>query len=594
MADFSGVAGKTGLTFSTNGSFPDSRGVGFLVAGELRNLNAIAHELALPANCDEHALLAAAHERWGADLVAHLRGRFAILVWDPRTSEGFVAVDQLGAGSLFYASSQGELVFATEVGDLLDALTSTPPLDELAVAQWIADGLLQRGRTLYSGVSRLTGGSRIRIDRAGWSIERYWSPQYREPLNGSRAELSAELREQITAAVRRAAPSKGRIGTLLSGGLDSSAIAAVATSCGETAAYSMTFSNYPSVDETPFIDAVTERLHIRSRRREMHPSSLLAPGREFLRRWAWPSISPALYQNLEVARLARDDEIDVLFDGEGGDELFAAPPYLIADALSKGRVPTALRLARQLAGMGDAPPPRVVRWVLREYGLKGLVPRSFHTGARRVRGVGAYALPWLSDRSRRLLEPTESSWDWKANRSGPRWWSQRVELLTAWRESLGSHDYLRRKSAMAGVRDAHPFLDDLDLAEFVLRLPPEQAFDAQLTRPLLREAMVGLLPDDVRLRTHKATFNEYIGACLAGPDWAELVALIGAPDAEVNAFVRPEVVRAMYLDPSPERPPEWIGVVWRLAGIELWLRQLVGRDASPPLTGDVGVGLANA
>jgi hypothetical protein len=271
-----------------------------------------------------------------------------------------------------------------------------------------------------------------------------------------------------------------------------------------------------------------------------------------------------------VGSLAAEDGVGVLFDGEDGDGLFGAPPYLIADAVRKGRVPTALRLARQLAGMGERPPGRVVRWLVREYGLKGAAPRVAHGATRRIRRASHYAPPWFNEDTARNLLAVDESWEWKRV-SGPRWWAHRVDQLTAWRERLGAHDYLRRKAALSGVPDGHPFLDDLDLVEFVLRLPPALAYDASLTRPLLRESMNGLLPDEVRLRPDKSTFNEFIEAVLDGPDRAPLERLL--EDAELRAYVDVGMVRDVFFSaPRDRRPLGWAGIVWRLATAECWLR----------------------
>jgi asparagine synthase (glutamine-hydrolysing) len=579
---FAAVVGGFGLKIVHGAVGLDPDESTCLASGEITNAAELSSELNLSAAAAAEEVVAAGYGRWGAEVLTRLRGRFALLVWDAAARKGLVGVDQLGAGSIFYATPSGDLFVATELRLLLEALKSQPAPDELAVMEWIADGALQRGRTLYAGVSRLTGGSTLTFGSDGYRREGVWRPRYSEPLRGSRRELAAALRDEVFAAVRRRRRGDGVIGTLLSGGLDSSTIAVVAAQSGPSAAYSLTFPSHDGVDESPYIEFLTERLTIPSRHVGMHEQRLLAPIPAFVQEWAWPCISPSLGPNLAVARLAAEDRVEVLFDGEGGDELFGPSPYLLADALRSGRVLTALRLARQLAGAGERPPSRLIRWLIREYGLKGAAPRAFHISARRVRGVRAYALPWLSKRTTRMLAAADESWDWKARYEGPRWWAHRVDQLIAGRERVGAHDYLRRKSAIAGVADAHPFLDDLDLVDFVLRLPPHVTLDAQLDRPLLREAMNGVLPDEIRLRPHKATFDEFIEACLDGPDRVLLQELVASPHSEVRAYVRGDVVRDLFFGASGERRPVgWAGTIWRLASIELWLRAQKAGGSEP-------------
>jgi asparagine synthetase B (glutamine-hydrolysing) len=183
-------------------------------------------------------------------------------------------------------------------------------------------------------------------------------------------------------------------------------------------------------------------------------------------------------------------------------------------------------------------------------------------------------------------------WDWK-RLPGPLWWRYLADALTAQRERFGVHDFLRRKAALAGVEGGHPFLDDGPLVDLALRLPPESAFDRDLDRPLLREAMAGIVPDPIRLRPDKSVFNSVFARALDGPDRAPIRRLLADPNAEVNAYVRPERVREHLLDRPPGRTGmRWAWPLWRLAMIECWLRAqanpsfpdevLAGWDLSAP------------
>ena len=128
----------------------------------------------------------------------------------------------------------------------------------------------------------------------------------------------------------------------------------------------------------------------------------------------------------------------------------------------------------------------------------------------------------------------------------------------------------------------HPFLD-LDLIELVLRLPPEHGFDAMFSRPLLRKAMHGSVPDEVRLRRDKTYFDPLLDHCLATEDRQGVTRLLGAAGAEVQSLADPAGVRGL-LDDGPSRhpggPSSWTRDVWRLATAECWLRSQ--SDASFP------------
>jgi len=139
---------------------------------------------------------------------------------------------------------------------------------------------------------------------------------------------------------------------------------------------------------------------------------------------------------------------------------------------------------------------------------------------------------------------------------------------------MGFFDYFRRRGRAAGVPAQHPFLD-VDLFELVLRLPPEHGFDPYLNRPLLRRAMRGIVPDEVRTRRGKTHFDPLLVDCVGGEDRRLVRRLLGAPDAEVLSVADAAGVRAL-LDGGPSRhprgAPSWTRDVWRLSTAECWLR----------------------
>jgi hypothetical protein len=106
-------------------------------------------------------------------------------------------------------------------------------------------------------------------------------------------------------------------------------------------------------------------------------------------------------------------------------------------------------------------------------------------------------------------------------------------------------------------------------------VPPVASFDADLDRPLLRAATDGQLPDSIRLRTDKSYFGRLFRDCLEGPDRRAIETFVGARDARVNAYVRPDVVRSLILDAPPaRRDGQWAWLTWRLLVVEAWLRSL--------------------
>jgi asparagine synthase (glutamine-hydrolysing) len=513
-------------------------------------------------------------ESEGPAALARLRGRFALLAWQPGGGRAVVAVDQLGAGAVYLHEDGGTLAAATELAELLRLLPRRPGPDKTAVVRWLAGGSLERGQTHYERVRRLEGGHVIEIDGDSWGSRRYWSLGYDSVLPVSEAEAAEKVREGVASAVRRRVRGMEAPGVLLSGGIDSASVAAAGKLARSLPPrpYSAVFPQHPTIDESGLISTVAEGLGLEPRTFAVGAGSMVVPGIEYLRTWSVPSVSPNLFVHRPLLRAAREEGVDVLLDGQGGDELFGCAAYLLADRLRGGRVLSAVELARRLPGVGLAPSGQAVRRLLREFGLKGVLPLAVHRAARRLRHASRYSAPWLTVESSRIAVESDPAWSWKGL-DGPRWWAHRADEVTMQRERMGAHDFLRRKNALTGLVGGHPFLDDLDLIQLVLRLPPELSFDPELDRPLLRRAMAGLLPDVIRLRKEKSYFNALFETCLEGVDGPFVRTLLTSPDAEVRAYVRADVVRSLLLEPpTGRRPRGWGWAVWRLVGIECWLR----------------------
>jgi asparagine synthase (glutamine-hydrolysing) len=116
----------------------------------------------------------------------------------------------------------------------------------------------------------------------------------------------------------------------------------------------------------------------------------------------------------------------------------------------------------------------------------------------------------------------------------------------------------------------------------VLSLPPELAFDPQLSRPLLRDAMTGLMPDSIRLRPTKSYFDELFHATLNETDWTPIRNVLAGDDAAIADYVDPAGIRTLLDRPAARRRGATAWTIWRLFGVECWLRGLAGRALHGP------------
>jgi asparagine synthase (glutamine-hydrolysing) len=546
-----------------------------LLDGFLDNASELSAALEVPPGASPEELLARGWRRWGRGLPARLRGDFALLVWDREHGEGVLARDQLGVRSLFLHDSSGTLYFASELRHLLALLPLRPAPDPVGVAYWVTMSGRPGPATLYEGIRRLNPGAMLLLDRHGVREEHYWTPQFVEPLDLPQPQLAERLREAIGCAVARRLSPKGLTGVLMSGGLDSSSVAAVAVaraSPGAVAAYSAEFPDHPAVDESRLIDQLRSELELGGVTAEVRSGGLLRSALEWIETWGMPLTSWGEFWAGPLLRAASRAGVEVVLGGDGGDELFDCRAYLMADRLRAGRLRDVLALARELPGMGDQPPRRALLLAAQEFALRGAIPGGLHQILDRPQA--RRRLPrWLRPWPARALTESDDPFAWK-RLDGPRWWAYDAHVLTRGVEELGVFENHRRRAALAGLENRHP-LFDLNLLELGLRQPPLATFDRSQDRPLLRTSMSGLLPDSVRLRTEKALFDSLLVDALTGPDGAAVRTLLSNPRAELAAYVNLEDVRRTLLDGGPgatHNPFRWMYQVWRLVTAECWLR----------------------
>jgi asparagine synthase (glutamine-hydrolysing) len=546
---------------------------------------------------DEERTLTALESRGEAALDG-LRGDFALLHWDGRA--GLLARDQLGGRTWVWHDNGTRLAFATEIALLLRVLETTPPPDPVTMAHWLGRSGQPGDRTIYEGIRRIEPACAMRIEpdtRVG--TFRYWNPRPQAPLSIDASEAAARLRDALTTAVARRTAGSDETSVLLSGGLDSSTVAGVAARAlspemRPQRSYSAVFPRHPTVDESELIALLNRELGLRGTQVQVRSGSVANGALEYLERWALPASSPNLFFWFPLLRSAGADGTRVMLDGEGGDETYGLSPYLIADRLMRGRYAGARRLVGQIPGAAGQPSTAMVRSYVKRFGVAGIPPASAHALSRRLRRAERYAPPWFSREMARTLKASVDGAAWK-RLGGPRWWGW---LTAAASRNMGSallHDHSRRRAAIAGIVPRHPLVD-VDVIELVLRFPPELAFDPHLTRPLLREAGRDLVPDPVRLRPSKSTFDAVFHEGIAGPDRPLVRAMVGARDARVREYVNVERLSEMILDKEPPSDLRgrqgWALDAWRLLTAEFWLRYQ--EDPAAPRRDAERIGLADS
>jgi asparagine synthase (glutamine-hydrolysing) len=571
----SGLFGCPPLRVAYSGPPPASTAPLCLLDGHIDNAEEIRGELAADARAtdSDEALLGAGYRRWGLDLPAWLRGDFALLLWDGERKEGLLARDQLGVRPLFLRETGGTLFFAGEIRDLLALLPCRPAPDSASIAHWLGLSSRPGAETLYRGICRLGPGEVLPLGESAARPRRYWSPRFCGVEDLPPEQLAAQVRVALERSVRRRLDAEAPIGVLMSGGLDSASVAALCSDVGtgEVHAYSATFPEHPSTDESALIVELRQALGLGGVTAEVGAGGMLASAIEHLAAWQVPVVSWGEGWALPLMRAARAAGVRTMLGGDGGDELFGPRAYLLADRIRGGHPLQALAIARRLPGAGPHVPRCEVARAFGSLALAGALPYRVHS-VLRARLTRRQAPAWLLPGTVAELIESDDKLAWK-RLDGPLWWARAAHDVAWGIEAGGVFEQQRHRASQAGVEIRNPMLD-LDLVELALRQPPLATLDPRFDRPVLRAAMAGLLPDPSRLRPQKAWFESWVVDSLAEADGAAVRQILTDPRAEVRAYLdRDEMERALFGGGLRQAEPfRWMWQVWRLLTMELWLR----------------------
>jgi len=513
-----------------------------------------------PANADA-ALILAGYERWGADVVDHLLGDFAFAIWDPRARQLFCARDHIGVKPLYFAIGEATVLVSNSVRCLRGHPMVSDRLDEHAVADYLIFGFNRHAeRSAFADLRRLAPATTLTIgvEDPHPHLRRYWRLPVRDTLRLSRDEeyverLDSLLAEAVGDRVR------GPAGVLMSGGLDSTSVAATAAklmrtrgAAGGLDAFTYYYADLIADEEADYAALAASALNIPLHRVRLDEDRAV----DF-----WRTANPATPEPMSVpmtGRMARYFEeagggIRVGLTGEGGDP---ASQLLPGDALRHvSRHPIAGVLAS-----------------LRYRRRRGRLPRlGLRTAVRRRLGRGTAARPvyppWLPPSMERRLELRHrfealNARDGEARAIRP---ASHSDLGSPeWSLILEGYDPGYTKFA-ADIR--HPWLD-VRVLDFMLRLPP---IPWCVDKEIVRRTMGTTLPPEIVERP-KAPLAGYplFDATLDG--LADVLDIASATPS-LAEFI--DIGRFLGIAGKPERlRPSEYEVITRPLGLALWLRQL--------------------
>jgi asparagine synthase (glutamine-hydrolysing) len=545
--------------------------------GEIYNYPELRRELerdghTFRTNCDTEVHLHL-YERHGLDYPRLLRGMFAVALWDSRAQKLLLARDRYGIKPLYYRHTRSDLEFASEIRAL-----PRGEIDLDALEAFLAFNSIPAPYSIFGETRKLPAGHILVWDKNGVSIERFARPgpvPVDELRTGDEAELVEELRARMRDSVKAHLLADVPVGVLLSGGVDSAALAALAAQETADAVHTFTIGFAErSFDERGDARLVAERYGTNHHELLVHPDPrLLLPA--LAEAFDEPFADSSALPTYLVSQLAAQ-HVKVALSGEGGDELFGGY-YTYAADLFADRVAPLARIARPLV---ERLPTSTAK-------------ASFDYKAKRF--VRAAHLPPL-ERHHGWKEIFST--DARAELRGARSAFDPVDVYRArYAETVGADPLARLQDVDFGVylvddllvktdraSMAHslearvPFLDSV-VTNFAFGLPARHKVRGLAKKVLLRKAVAPLLPREI-VHGRKRGFSIPAAAWLRGELAPFARATLSAETLRSQGFFEPKPVQRL-LDEHVAGTQDWSRQLWGLLAFTLWYERHVQQE--PPL-----------
>lgn len=494
--------------------FNEDQSVAVVLNGEIYNYRELRADLEKRGHSFRSAsdteVLPHLYEEYGDRMIGELNGMFAFALWDSKRRRMLIARDRFGEKPLYWGVFDKTLVFASEPKVLLAHPAVRPALNLQALRQYLSFDYVPAPLSIYEGIGKLPAAHKLVIEDGRVDVECYWQLNYetRTPVP-SEAEAAARLQELLAESVRLRLVSDVPLGVLLSGGVDSSSIAALAVraSSEPVKTFSISFAE-ASFDESAYARSVAKFLGT-DHHEERLSANLAANLVSEIGAWMdEPFSDPSLVPTYLLSRFTRK-HVTVALGGDGGDELFAGYPMYAGHRWADiyQRMPATVRTG-VIEPLIRLLPVKTKNLSLDYKALRFVTGAKYDTVARHHIWFGSFT----PEEQQQLLTPEAlAETDGDIYRQAREMMSEceehdRLKSM----QNLDTRLYLAediltkvdRASMAVSLEVRAPFLDR-NVAEFAASLPSNYKLRGHKTKYILKKAVDELLPRFVTRRGKK-------------------------------------------------------------------------------------------
>jgi len=560
----------------------EDRSIWVVFNGEIYNFPSLRQELEkkghhFVSHSDTECILHL-YEQYGVKALDHLRGMFAIALWDANKRLLLLARDRFGKKPLFYSLQGNSLYFSSELASLLKGLPDSPEIDLSAINLYLSLQYIPDPQTAYLKIFKLPPAHYLLWKDGAVHLQRYWNLEYLPKHTGSHQELKEELQNKVRESVQMRMISDVPLGAHLSGGIDSSIIVSemAALSSAPVRTFSIGFKE-ESFSELPYAKAVADRYKTDHHEFVLDYGDIPQTIEEIIHHVGEPLADPSLIPLFHLSKLTRE-HVTVALNGDGGDESFGGYQRYWLDPLANlyARLPGFLTqklfpaLIKLFPQKNDKPiGADYLDGFQRLKTLTGIDPR-------------ASVLRWGS-----FFSPDMLSQLWSPTCRHQININQAEEFLVQLFEKTNAESFLDKtlytdthsylpgdllvkadRMAMAhSLESRSPFLDH-ELAQWAARLPEKYKVSGLKGKILLRETYQTALPESVQQRRKQGfgiPISNWCRGALSG--WLKEV-LLDAPSPFCTWFN--QGVLQQLITEHQDRKFDHGKRLWALAVLSIW------------------------
>ncbi len=567
--------------------YNEDRSLAIVFNGEIYNYPALRAELiALGHRFATHSdteTIVHGYEQWGCGILDHLNGMFAFALWDAARHRLFIGRDRTGIKPLYYTHTAEAFLFGSEIKAILAHPGVERRIDPHALDAYLTFEYVPTPLSIFAGIRKLPPGHYLLLEEGQVRIAPYWDMSLERSEDGAlppERDVVNELRAALHEAVEMEMIADVPIGVLLSGGIDSSAVAAMMAhiSPGNVQSFSITMDD-PSFDESQYARLVAQHLRTQHHERAITPTDLLDLVPQIAGFMDEPLADSSIIPTTLLSRFVRE-HVKVALGGDGGDELFAGYSTLQAHRLMmtyERIVPRPLRQGMIPAVAGRL--PTSFDNISFDFKVKRFVAGADRPlVVRHQQWLGSFT----SEEKQRILHPD-------LHRTQDETYALVEDRLAACRAQhpLNRILYLDMKMYMEG--DILPKVDRASMSaslevrvpllnrvllDLAARLPVSYKLHGLTTKYLLRRAIEDRLPPCIWKRGKKG-FNVPVARWIAGPLLEMTRDLLHPDRLRREGFFEPQAVQAL-LDDHLARRRDARKLLWTLLTFEMWYAHWAG------------------